>query len=169
MGGRALKSVETRRYNRDEFEDISKEVTTILLKTFKNVGVPRFFKSKETFGDLDVVISPIANISLKNEVEDYINETFNPGEIFINTNMFSFDYKELQVDLIFMADEDFQPALNYFSDNDLGNYIGNIAKSIGFKYGQEGLWFNYSDSTGAKNKIILCQDQERIFNFLDLD
>ena len=40
MGGRALKGTFTRRYEREEFENISKELTERLRLTFKRVDVP---------------------------------------------------------------------------------------------------------------------------------
>ena len=57
MGGLALKSTYTRRYQRDEYEALEKEMFEILSGTFKNYETPRYFESKESFGDMDVILS----------------------------------------------------------------------------------------------------------------
>jgi len=103
-------------------------------------------------------------------MNEYIKKTFNPNEIFHNGNVWSFDYKEIQVDFITCAPEDFDSNYHYMAFNDLGNFIGRLAQSIGLKYGQEGLWYNhYSDNKATKTKIIISKDYPKIFKFLDLN
>jgi len=53
-------------------------------------------------------------------MNDYIDATFKPNEIFHNGNAWSFDYKELQVDFITCADEDYDSNYHYLAFNDLG-------------------------------------------------
>lgn len=166
MGGRALKSTHTRRYERQEFEDIKTEIFEILSKTFLRYDIPRFFSKKETFGDIDIIISMEG---VRENMHTYITETFKPNEIFHNGNAWSFDYKELQVDFITVSDDDFDSNYHYLAFNDLGNFIGRLAQSIGFKYGQEGLWYNHYSDSNTKNTIIVSKDYPKIFEFLGLD
>ena len=127
MGGRALKSVQTRRYERAEFDEISVELMDMLKPDFKRVAMPLFYKNKQSFGDADILLSMQG---FDGNMRRYIEETFNPNEIFHNGNCWSFDYKELQVDLITVAAEDFDTNLMYLSYNDLGNFIGRIAQGF---------------------------------------
>lgn len=166
MGGRALKNTHTRRYERQEFEDIKNEIFSKLEGTFERYDIPRFFSSKETFGDIDVIVSME---NYKGDIRKFIVDTFNPNEIFHNGNAWSFDYKELQVDFITCSGEDFDSNYHYLAFNDLGNFIGRLAQSIGFKYGQEGLWYNHYSDANTKTTIIVSKDYPKIFNFLGLD
>jgi hypothetical protein len=166
MGGRALKSVETKRISRLEFDKISKEIMDVLKLTFNKFGIPFFYKKKESFGDVDIIIS---KEGFNGNIREYIENTFNPNEIFHNGNAYSFDYDAVQIDLIFTPDKDFESTLNYMGGNDLGNFIGRLAQSIGFKYGQEGLFYNHYSDQNTKNKIIVSKDYPEIFKFLGLD
>jgi hypothetical protein len=127
MGGRALKSVQTRRYERTEFDEISVELMDMLKSDFKRVAMPLFYKNKKSFGDADIIVSME---DFNGNMRDYILKKFNPNEIFHNDNCWSFDYKELQVDLITVAPEDFDTNEMYLSYNDLGNFVGRIAQGF---------------------------------------
>lgn len=166
FGGLALKNTFTRRYQRDEYDALEQEVFAILSKTFKRFDTPRYFESKESFGDMDVIVSMEG---FNGNVREYITNTFKPNEIFHNGNSYSFDYKELQIDFITVAPENYDSNYHYFAFNDLGNFIGRIAQSVGFKYGQEGLWMNqfYNDQKIAK--VMVSNDYPKIFEFLGLD
>ncbi len=166
MGGLALKSTFTRRYMRDEYEVLEQEVFDILSNTFKRYDTPRFFESKESFGDMDVIISMEG---FNQNMRKYIEETFKPNEIFHNGNAWSFDYKELQIDFITCAPEHYDSNYHYLAFNDLGNFIGRIAQKMGLKYGQEGLWYNHFYKDQKVGKIIISKDYPKIFKYLDLD
>lgn len=165
MGGLALKSTFTRRYERAEFDVISVELLDILKKDFKRVAMPLFYKNKKSFGDADIIVSMEG---FNFNVRDYITETFKPNEIFHNGNCWSFDYKELQVDLITLAPEHFDSNEMYLSYNDLGNFIGRIAQGFGLKYGQEGLWYEHYFKGGNIARIPISKDYRDIFKFLGL-
>lgn len=102
-------------------------------------------------------------------IRDYIEKTFKPTEIFHNGNCYSFDYKEVQVDFMTVASEDFDSNYHYLAFNDLGNYIGRIAHRLGLKYGQEGLWYNHYMDGQNVDRIMISKDYREIFKFLDLD
>jgi len=102
------------------------------------------------------------------DIRTYIEDTFSPNEIFHNGNCWSMDYKEIQVDLMFVDEEHFDSNLNYLSFNDLGNFIGRLAHGFGLRYGQEGLWVTYYFNN-TKNKIMISKDYPKIYEFLGLD
>jgi hypothetical protein len=165
MGGLALKNTPTRRYDRAEFDVISVELLDILKKDFKRVAMPLFYKNKKSFGDADIIVSMEG---FNRNVRDYITETFKPNEIFHNGNCYSFDYKELQVDVITLAPEHFDSNEMYLSYNDLGNFIGRIAQGFGLKYGQEGLWYEHYFKGMNIARIPISKDYRDIFKFLGL-
>lgn len=165
MGGLALKNTKTRRYERKEFDVISVELIDMLKKDFKRVAMPLFYKNKQSFGDADLIVSME---DFKTDMRAYITHTFHPNEIFHNGNCWSFDYKELQVDLITLAPEHFDSNEMYLSYNDLGNYIGKIAHGFGLKYGQEGLFYDHYFKGTNIGRIYISKDYESIFKFFDL-
>ena len=166
MGGRALKGTFTRRYERQEFEDISKELTDRLKQTFQRVAVPLFYKNKETFGDADIVVSTAGYDEF--DMREYITNEFKPNEIFHNGSCWSFDYKELQIDIITTQAEHFDTLIMYLSYNDLGNLIGRLAHGFGLKYGQEGLWYEHQFKGKNIGSIMVSKDYPKIFKFLGL-
>jgi hypothetical protein len=164
MGGRALKTF-TRRYNRDEFDMLAYEVIPKFENHFKNVAIPLFYKKKETFGDINV----LCEVTGREDIMTIIHDEFHPNEIFHNGNCWSFDYKEIQVDLITTSPEDFHSNYMYLSYNDLGNMIGRLAHPFGLKYGQEGLWFKYFNHMGHNlGTITISKDYKQIFEFFGL-
>jgi hypothetical protein len=165
FGGLALKNTLTRRYTRQEFDDASADLLVILRQSFDMVEIPLFYSSKESFGDIDIILSMDG---FDNKMDDYINETFMPNEIFHNGNCWSFDYKEVQVDLITCSSKNFEANYHYLSFNDLGNMMGRITQKLGLKYGQEGLWYNHYFKEG-KAKIAVSQNFPKIFEFLGFD
>lgn len=172
MGGRALKNTFTRRYERQEFEDIKIEIFGILGSSFDRFDVPRFFAKKETFGDIDIIVDITCTRTSNFDgvfIRKFIEHRFQPNEIFHNGNAWSFDYKEIQVDLICCSAKDFDSNHHYLAFNDLGNFIGRLAQSIGFKYGQEGLWYNHYSDSNTKTTIMVSKDYPKIFEFLGLD
>lgn len=165
MGGLALKNCHTRRYERKEFEQLSEELIGRLEKDFKRVAMPLFYKNKPSFGDADIILSME---DFNGNMRTYIEDTFSPNEIFHNGNCWSFDYKELQIDLITVSGENFDSNYNYLSYNDLGNYIGKIAHGFGLKYGQEGLVYDHYFKGSKIGRIVISKDYDKIYEFLGL-
>jgi len=167
MGGRALKNTYTRRYSKQEFETISKELLEKIRETFLKADTPLYYHNKETFGDIDIIVSVFEEEMV--DVRDYITQIFRPNEIFHNGNCYSFDYKEVQVDFMCVTHEHYDSNYHYLAFNDLGNYIGRIAHRLGLKYGQEGLWYNHYQKGQNLGRVMISKDYREIFKFLDLD
>jgi len=143
------------------------------LKTFKRAETPLYFSSKESFGDIDIIVSMEGFESVSSDeygyISTYIEEIFKPNETFHNGNIWSFDYKEVQVDFIICSEEDFDSNRHYLAYNDLGNFIGRITQKMGLKYGQEGLWYNHYFKKQKIGKIMISKDYPKIFEFLGFD
>lgn len=167
MGGHALKNTYTRRYELKEFEAIQEDLYPKLERWFTKFGMPLYYNNKESFGDIDIVV--VTGPKFPYDMRNLIEEEFEPNEIFHNGNVWSFDYKELQVDLLTVNPEHFESNLMYLSYNDLGNFIGRLAHQFGLKYGQEGLWYNHTFKGSKIARIPVSKDYPKIYEFLGLD
>jgi hypothetical protein len=169
MGGNALKIAKTRRYSKKEYEEISREfIDTLPFKIY----IPKSFGNKDSFGDLDILVhsGSYNNIVGDKSMYDFIKETFNPTEIYNNSNVVSFDYKEFQIDFIRVKDINWETSKRYFEYNDLGNLIGRICYQMGFRYGHFGLKLVYRhDDGGKKFEKIISKDMDMILDFLGFD
>lgn len=165
MGGKALKSIKTIRCDRKTFDSISSQVISVLNKTFSKVIIPKFFKNKESFGDIDILICVDG---FHGDMREYITQNFTPNEIFHNGNCWSFDYNNIQIDFITCSSEHFESNYNYLNFNDLGNFVGRLAHGFGLKYGQEGLWYEHYFKGKNVGSIPVSKDYPKIFNFLGL-
>lgn len=166
MGGNALKNTFTRRYSKEEYFAVMPEIFAKLKAISphtKLIDIPAY-ASKESFGDMDILIIMDSAINYYPEIE----KQFATNEFIINGGVCSFDYKELQIDLIQTREENFEINKVYYSYNDLGNLMGRIAQKLGFKYGHYGLfyWHKVDGSDHNKADIFVTQDPEVIFNLL---
>lgn len=175
MGGTALskRGVHTRRVDRKEYFEISNEVTSILGRQwFLSANVIPSYLEKESFGDLDVLI-PIdtknLDLSKVRDLAALIATSFKSNAFVQNGNIVSLDYKDFQVDLIFCPLTEFSYTLNYFSWNDLGNFVGRVAHRLGFKHGHDGLWYVLRDPNNHDRvieEILVTRDYNLALEFL---
>lgn len=166
MGGNAL-SIETIRLNKDEFESFSKEVVEKLLTKFSYASPLKYYKNKQDFGDLDIIMDLSER---KSNIKEILIELFNTSEIYTNDNMYSIEYKKFQVDLIFKSKENIECAEFFFSYNDLNLFIGRVAHKFGLKFGHEGLHYPVREESGnLVNRIEISKDPEKIYQFLGYD
>jgi hypothetical protein len=171
MGGNALKSVETRRINRGEFEELSKLVGDRLIRAkgiYAVVVVPSYAE-KETFGDIDILVLQMETTDMVELVKDL----FKPKEIFKNGNIISFDFRDVQIDLICNTNsKTYTFSYHYFAYNDLGNFMGRTAHRMGFKFGHDGLWYEFRDPENESRlyrSILVTNDIHEAFRILDYD
>jgi hypothetical protein len=169
MGGNALKNTTTRRYDAAEYEFLVDEVlATLQKKYFLRCNVLPAYRLKPSFGDMDVLVE-------KNHSIDWfinmVHDAFRPNEVFSNGGVISFDFKELQIDLVLVGKENYASAFAFFSWNDLGNFIGKIAHKFGLKYGIKGLEYVHRTQDQSKifGRINLSKDPSVILPFLGFD
>lgn len=169
MGGNCLKKCETRRYTADEFYVLEKEVVEMLYDVFilSQIRPLKAYKSKPDMGDMDVLVE---SDCIPNNWIDLLNKKFQPKETFKNGNVFSFEYKQCQVDLILTSKENFKSSYQYFDYNDLGNLIGRVSHSMGLKLGSDGLTYKFMGAERYVFKEIkLLDDWEQILPVLGYD
>ena len=172
MGGNATKDFGTRRITKDEFN-----ILTNKLKDPK-YHIIKSYTNKESHGDIDV----LGTISF-DEFESIIKTKFNILGIVKNHNEKSyaleFNSAKFQLDYIRTAPEYLTFNYNYLSYNDLGNLIGRIASSFGFKFGHDGLFIkeffddkgNTVDKTVSyiRHEKLISRDWDFALEFLGLD
>jgi len=167
MGGNALKSIKPIRLSDKQFFELSDELIP-KLKTLLGTDIEliKSFKEKADFGDMDLLVLNNGNLpEIKNTLK-----SLNPYEIFCNGNVYSFDYKNFQIDLILTKPENWITSQIYFSYNDLGNLIGKLFHKFGLKYGFDGLKYVYRYNNNQRlGDILISRKPEEIFSFIDLD
>lgn len=189
MGGNALKTIQTRRYNRDEYLTLKEIVETKLKPVFADLQTTLAFRNKKDFGDMDCLVSyPIialdglgdfSNQKTEKEqinwIQSLIQKLFNPDEIFVNDDVYSFNFgigsvKDFQIDLI-LCQKYFSTTLFYYKAGDLGNLIGRVAYSIGLELGhKQGLVVRYETKpNNALPPIVLTNKNDEILNYLGFD
>lgn len=182
MGGNALKGLDTRRVGKNEYMEIRDHVIRTIrddCQIMARVGDEQvcrriedilFYRDKDSFGDLDVLVETFSGESM--DWIDKIRELFSPKQIAHNSNCYSFDYKDFQIDLILTPTDDFDTSYVYFAWNDLGNLMGRVYKKLGFKYGHKGLsyiWRNPDNEFNAFAEYVISKDMRTIFEFGDFD
>ena len=129
MGGKALKNTFTRRYAKQEYHDLCKELLPILEEKFgTEVSLLESFSHKETFGDMDVlVLGRRDGDEIKKILHTFVPA---PTEIHKNGHVVSFEHKELQIDLIFTKPDHWNSSKLFFKYGDMGNLLGKMYKVI---------------------------------------
>lgn len=162
MGGNAL-GIPVMRFNRAQGQLVVDSLTPAMNRMFQNWGVAKSIKEKKEFGDIDIICSGP-------KVKDYkltIRQDLQPQATSTNSNVHSFEHMGVQVDLIVVPEDQFTWAYYYYSNNDLGNLIGRIARAIGFKFGGQGFVYEFSRDHGNFHKdLIVTMDLKRALSFL---
>lgn len=171
MGGNALLkyNVETRRVNKTEFKDIENEIIPKLLTLFARAELVISYKNKETFGDMDILVADLKDTFTPVELQ--LKRLFPDSKAFYsNSPVYSFEYRDFQVDVIKTKVQFWETSKVYYAYNDLGNLMGRIAHAKGLSYGHEGLKYTYRTETNhVFGEIILSTDTRKIFEYLGYD
>lgn len=166
MGGKALKQTVTRRYSANEYHAILPRIVDKLTNTLYVESV-KAYGEKESFGDADIVVVFESDV----DPVQLITQQFRPNQLVENRSVISFDYEQLQVDIIIFSEmSSARFASQYFAFNDLGNFIGRTAHRLGFKFGQTGLHYILRDSDTVQiAELLVTDDFSSALQFLDYD
>jgi hypothetical protein len=172
MGGNLL--TKGKRTARDKYLQIEKEIIKYLDIEIgsDNYRIPRYYKTKETFGDMDIIINnkffdlpKYMQISFKDKLINH----FDISQYKTIGGTFHTLYEGLQVDYFSVDISKLQTISNYM-DYGVGNFIGKIARKFNLKYGMDGLSYVYRSSDNYyKNELLISTDLEKIFKLFDLD
>jgi hypothetical protein len=167
MGGRALNKygVHTERKNTDEFLTIGNELQDrIALDLPVSTAIVQCYRTKANHGDLDLLLKMDNGVEIN--WRTYIEKNFKPLAIHNNGGVFSFDYKNFQVDFIPIKESKWEIAQVYYSYDPLGNIMGKTFHKFGLSYGWDGLHYKYRNFRGTNSaNILLSTDPRRIFDF----
>jgi hypothetical protein len=159
MGGHALKQCQLRRYSKVEYNALKTAVLPQILQFYSHAKVPHELPTKETFGDLDVIVHGRKPQPSSSEIDpiQQLSKLWNSKEVVANGPVTSVEKDDFQIDIIEiqgpkfaspfrtkpLTDEGrlkyFQAAVDYMSWGDVGSLVGVIAKSLGLKFGVAGL------------------------------
>lgn len=170
MGGKAF-GFEAKRMDKWEYEDtLALNLARIdSSQDFPSMGKGVIsYSTKETFGDIDILV-PSESFSFdkfwdkhKFRYKDYKR---NGGVISL------LDKQDRQIDIITTPLNIYWIHYNYLAYNDMGNFIGRIAKSLNLKYGHDGLSMvvRYKGDTTRKIGVIpISTDVQYIYDLLDI-
>lgn len=161
MGGNAMKEYGARRVSLDEYTELSAKLLEVL--PFEVVTIP-YIRDKKDFGDLDVLACGDGNEDIQQTLNDSLRLHGTPFKS--NGNVVSFLFQHiLQVDVIFQPEDELEFARRYYSWGDLGNLIGRVAKSLGWKFGNDGLWLRMEDAS----PLLLTRDFDQALDLLGYD
>lgn len=167
MGGKALNryGVFTERKNTEEFTRIGIELKYKINMTLNLYSeVATCYRNKADHGDLDLLIKVPNGRGIN--WKEYIQERFEPQAINANGGVFSFDYKDFQIDLIPLPSNKWDTAITYFSYDPLGNIMGKVYHKFGLSYGWEGLYYKFRNFNGINSQnILISNDIGKIFEF----
>lgn len=175
MGGNIFEN--TRRVNKEELNNILSELHYLFAPFDVEYHPLRSYFNKNDFGDVDILIKRKNNKNLIEKYYDWLKALSDSDTmpefkgVSQNSSILSFNYKDFQIDLIFVKPKNWEISKVFYSDNDLGNLMGKIARFFHLKYGFQGLRYNaYSDLYDQKLfEIVLTKDPRTIFEFLGFD
>jgi hypothetical protein len=164
MGGAALSHLGVRRYNSDEFYQLAKELVPLVKEAFNTeVELTKSYKNKPDFGDMDLLVLNTGNLGM---IEEVIRKNFCPRDIHHNGNCYSFDYKDLQIDLIITPLSNWETSKVFFSYNDLGNLMGKIYHKFGLKYGYDGVKYIHRIDDKKLGDFVVTKDMKKAWEFI---
>lgn len=176
MGGNAIKTLPIRRYCKNEYNKLCIEVINILTK-FLNIDetkvndyfrITKSYTDKETYGDIDIIINSDTVNTKNNDIDSIIENCFHSKEIHKNSNMYSFSYKDFQIDFVIVCNDYYESTYNYYNWNDLNILIGKIAHRLNLVYTTKGLFYKHTYKN-TKNNIPLTKDIALILDILGFD
>ena len=167
MGGKALNKygVFTERKNTEEFKQIGTELKNkVLTELALECTVVQCYHTKESHGDLDLLVKMPKGRQIA--WREFIAYRLQPQAIHNNGGVYSFDYKNFQVDIIPINEDKWEIAQTYYSYDPLGNIMGKTFHKFGLSYGWDGLFYKYRNFRGTNSEnILLTTDARRIFDF----
>jgi len=164
MGGNAFPDL-SKRINCAEFDEISRSLLNLFSQNGISSWIIQSFEEKRSFGDIDIIVDD--SILKRLKAEDFQNLLGSPVKL-LNSNVWSFLYQGVQIDLIFTPANQIEFSLFYFSFNDLGNLIGKLYHKMGLKFGHKGLFYIVRHGNYPFGEICLSQNPKKTIDFLGL-
>lgn len=172
MGGSALK-VQTSRMNKRDFNLLAQKCLDVVQSVCPDVRctvVPSYF-SKESFGDLDVLVSK------EGFDREKVAHALKPVEVFQQKNAIYCSMgvtleeggQVYQVDFIEESAHLYDFALAYYGFNDLGNLLGILVAQSGLKLKHNGLYYYVKEGDEVLAELEVSHDFNDVLLFLGLE
>ena len=189
MGGNATKQWNTERFTKTEYDAVCNYIAKImgLNPLYKNdenevddyvsnqiltesdgdelyAVIPCYFE-KDSFGDLDFLttdnhVAVIEKLKKADDVE-IVGKVKGGNCTSYAIRFNSISPKAFQLDIIHVDKSVFNFSLNYFSFNDLGNFIGRIASAARIKFGFDGMFRKiYFNNHGDMIPVYSLKEQQ---------
>lgn len=169
MGGNALNryNVYTDRIDKETYDAIVLKIKEQLDYDGIICYIPEVINDKSDFGDIDILIKDHSSMY------NYIKYVFKPDAIYANDKFFSFNVKYLgvnvQIDFINIPERCWDMKV-YYTNDPVGNLMGNLARGVGLFYGDCGLYYKYNSSIlNGTSVLFISRNPEEIFKFYGLD
>ena len=158
--GGKLFGIRASRVTTSEMNAIFNTLQKQLGDKFTNFKLSKALPSKEDHGDIDIVLSGNSDIkkllftNLGSSIKDYSK----------NGNIYSILYhddisnKDVHIDFIAAAPEEYASQYDYLSYNDFSGILGVLARRLKFKYGTDGIFKIYEDKRGQNHYILLSKN-----------
>jgi hypothetical protein len=171
MGGNIF-GFTAKRFDKPRLLEIETTFSNFIKNNFPDTNwkvIPYYF-SKKDFGDIDIAVE--ISFDKKQFIEKFLQESLINESNGIKTNSVSTSFLTIdneQIDIIFLSKELYQCALTYYSWNDMGTFLGRIAKAHKLKYGFNGLYVDYIEDSVNYGEIFLTRDPKEIFECFGWD
>lgn len=160
MGGSVFPG-KTRRVSAEEYTALSATLNEYFAANGIKSEIVPSYTAKQSFGDIDVVVD---NQHLLERIPADFGSPFKR-----NGNIVSFILDGCQVDLIGTPGKYFRSSVDYYSYNDLGNFLGRITRKLGIKYGFHGLHLIVKDGDQLVATIELaCECKSTLYEMLGI-
>lgn len=171
MGGNALKEfgIETRRADKYEYFKLTEEVTKVLDANNIANRITRSVRNKSSYGDADILVEHNPYCEGKPDWVWNIKRYFGEDTpVFSNGGVYSFPYKNFQVDFITIEWGNVSICDSYFAFSS-GMLMGRILAMFGIKYGHNGLWYKIKYNGNTIKEIKLTSDPKIVFEIGGFD
>lgn len=159
------------RLPKEQAESIGQEMVTFF-KPAKNtlIEIIPSYRAKADYGDIDI----LADDAWRGTIMHHLLVHPNIIDHSVNGDVVSAAYEigtgsTFQIDIIFVPYTSYHFSYNYFSYNDLGNFIGRFAHKMGLKFGHDGLRYVVRDGSAMLGEIVLTTDFSEALQFLAFD
>lgn len=161
MGGKVFSNLE--RISRSKIISLTENIVSILNEHgIKNYPV-KFVDSKESFGDLDILVFLTDIEKLKD-----LSALFDPLESNLNYDTLSMNIDNHQVDLIFAQEKNENLLSTFYNYSIYGYAIDRMLRDFNLKITTNGLSYIYN-GIDTKRAYFHITDEDRTFELLKLD
>lgn len=178
MGGNYFlkHNIETDRCSTNQLYEYSKEILNIIEPLISNsiykTFIPNFVDEKETHGDIDIIF--LTSDITTGFMKEIIKENFDYTDVSINKDTITFDYKNVQVDIIIavqeVTNETFELVKFCYSYDPLNMLMNKILRNFAVKINSKGIFYIYGcKERSTTDEIFLSNDIKYVFKLLELD